>query len=249
MNKRWYVWDRKVNSVNENMKMDEFLFSKMSAGRALLHFYEAFPGSISYGHFAQPQKLLNFAFLMQQGVQISRRPTGGGVVFHDWDLTFSLFIPVEHAWFSLDTLANYHTVNRWLIDALHVSFPAEGGMRLLSENEREEKGVTSTFCMAFPTIYDIVVQGKKVAGAAQRFHRKKGFLHQGTISLIRPPQGYLKKCLFDDEILKGMCRYTYPLLGEGARLRDLPDARKRLKSVLWNSLLGGSHESVCNSTN
>ena len=51
------------------------------------------------------------------------------------------------------------------------------------------------FCMAKPTIYDVVYQGRKIAGAAQR-RRKNGYLHQGTISLAFPQMGLLNEVLF-----------------------------------------------------
>ena len=50
------------------------------------------------------------------------------------------------------------------------------------------------FCMAKPTKYDLIWQGRKIAGAAQRKTRS-GFLHQGTISLLMPPEDYLQRIL------------------------------------------------------
>ena len=69
------------------------------------------------------------------------------------------------------------------------------------------------FCMARPTIYDVVYQGRKIAGAAQR-RRKNGYLHQGTISLALPQPELLNDVLlFQKDVINAMMAYSFAPLG------------------------------------
>lgn len=63
--------------------------------------------------------------------------------------------------------------------------------------------------MAEPTLYDLLIDGKKAVGAAQR-KVKEGLLHQGSISL-RLPGIEEKLFLQDDLIYQTMLRETFPL--------------------------------------
>lgn len=85
--------------------------------------------------------------------------------------------------------------------------------------------------MARPTKYDVVLNGKKIAGAAQR-KTKKGFLHQGTIALKRPSREYLSTVLLPGtKVLEAIEAHTFPLLQEQ---EDLEKGREALKYELQN---------------
>ena len=82
--------------------------------------------------------------------------------------------------------------------------------------------------MAKPTIYDIMVDGRKLGGAAQRKTRK-GFLHQGTIALTPPSIPYLEAILLPGTgVLEAMQANTFTLLPD----RELADARADVRHSL-----------------
>ena len=58
----------------------------------LLHLYQWDGPSATYGYFIDPSKYLDLNKLRQHHVALARRPTGGGIVFHIWDLAFSFLI-------------------------------------------------------------------------------------------------------------------------------------------------------------
>jgi lipoate-protein ligase A len=62
--------------------------------------------------------------------------------------------------------------------------------------------------MAKPTKYDVMWEGKKVGGGAQR-RTKYGFLHQGTISLGRPDEEFLSGILLDKELLSSFIQNSF----------------------------------------
>ena len=70
--------------------------------------------------------------------------------------------------------------------------------------------------MAKPTQYDLMVEGKKVGGAAQR-RTKNGFLHQATIALALPPISLLQAVVKNSAVIEAMQRGAYPLLKKTGR--------------------------------
>ena len=90
--------------------------------------------------------------------------------------------------------------------------------------------------MAKPTKYDVILEGRKIAGAAQR-KIKGGFLHQGTISLVMPPEDYLREVLKEgSQVLDAMKLYTFPVLGPRASAQEISEAKKCLKVLLTTHL-------------
>lgn len=188
-----------------------------------LHFY-SWPPSITYGHFIDIDKHLNIKKITDQGICLARRPTGGGIVFHMWDMAFSFLLPSHHKRFSTDPLDNYHFVNGSVLDAVKKKFE-------LSSLEFKHEKMFSNFCMANPTKYDLIVDGKKIAGAAQRM-TKRGYLHQGTIALIKPKKDLLDSIVLDEKTKEGIIANSF-----GMHIEDLAKTKRELIDLLIESFL------------
>jgi len=102
-----------------------------------------------------------------------RRCTGGGLVPHESDWTYSLSIPTTHPWFGLKAVESYRRVHEWLRRA----FERLGIETTLAEC-CEEQGPGQCFLGAEK--FDLLLHGKKLAGAAQR-RMKSGLLIQGSL--------------------------------------------------------------------
>ncbi len=204
-------------------------------GLPILHFYDWARPSATYGHFIDVKKYLNLEGVEKRGLALARRPTGGGIVFHIWDLAFSLLVPASHPGFSVNTLDNYKLVNETVLKAVTTYFSL-GGAELIEQPGQELGPNCNHFCMARPTVYDAVFRGMKVAGAAQR-RTKKGFLHQGTISLTLPQLDLLQDVLLsNEEIMRAMEMYTFAPLGQLTEER-LRQVRSDLKQLLHQEFL------------
>lgn len=200
------IFDSGILSAAENMALDAKLLSELDPnGLPLLHLYDWKRPSITFGHFIQPKEFLHLDQLEMMGIDLARRPTGGGIVFHLWDLAFSFLMPANHPACSQNTLENYEFVNRAVRKA--VAKMGEG-MELIPQDAPLMSLDCAKFCMARPTIYDVVLQGRKIAGAAQR-RTKLGYLHQGTISLRAPDFDLLKRVLRSEEVLLAMKDFSY----------------------------------------
>ncbi len=217
--------------AKENMQLDaELLGALRPDGPMVLHLYEWSCPSITYGYFLKPERWLDLAELERRGIDLARRPTGGGAVFHLWDYAFSLLLPASHPAFQAGVLASYQWVNERVMTALAPLLNREA--LLIREDMEPAAAETTHFCMARPTQYDVVLGTRKVVGAAQR-RTKEGLLHQGTIALMTPDEEILQAALGKDSaVAKAMLKHTLPLASSTEAAAKL---RHELPQILVNS--------------
>lgn len=218
------VIDTGVADAQVNMALDAMYLAELE--KPILHLYDWSGPSATYGHFIEVGKYLDIEKASFHHLQLAKRPTGGGIVFHIWDLAFSFLLPASHPRCSDNTLENYQFVNEVVLETVQ-EYLALTGSSLLPEHAPLLGPSCAHFCMARPTIYDVVYNGLKIAGAAQR-RTKKGYLHQGTISLAAPHLGLLKDVLLSNEVLQAMTAYSFaPLKGS-----SIKEARIALQEIL-----------------
>lgn len=233
----WEIIDTEVQSAEENMRFDtELLEQADTRSRPVLHLYEWAGESATYGYFTDPQELLDLSQAQNLRLHLARRPTGGGIVFHIWDMAFSVLVPAHCPEFSINTLENYAFVNRAVLAAVQEFLDHRPPLTLTPDDFSPWDADCFHFCMAKPTKYDVMWDGKKVAGAAQRKTRK-GFLHQGTIALVMPPGEYLKQILRPGtRVQEAMQAHTCPLLGRSASAEQIAQAKQCLRALLTTHL-------------
>jgi lipoate-protein ligase A len=107
-----------------------------------------------------------------------RRPTGGGLVPHDADWTYSVVSPPVDPWCSLRAIDSYRRMHEWIRAAF-----AE--MKVATELSSCCRKESPGQCFAGAERFDVLLNGRKLAGAAQRWS-KDGLLIQGS---IQPPAG------------------------------------------------------------
>lgn len=191
-------------SAQLNMDSDYARLMSLTAHSSpFLRFYQWEKPSFTYGYFTVPDKWLELEKLEEAGFDSGRRPTGGGVLFHTHDLAFSLLIPQGHPLLSENTLANYHLVNSLVQTSLKNKYALDSTLL------KPQQG-SSSFCMAEPTVYDVMIGNKKVGGAAQR-RTKTGLLHQGTLCLTLPIFSAWEPFFKDKSLLEKMEASSYPL--------------------------------------
>ncbi len=233
----WEILDTGVRSAVVNMQIDSDLLDNIGERQTpLIHFYEWEGDSATYGYFVKPESLLDLGVAEERSLVLARRSTGGGIVFHLWDMAFSVLVPSHCAEFSMNTLDNYAFVNGAVLGAVEQFFEKKEELSLIPEDALSKDMHCKYFCMAKPTKYDVMWQGRKIAGAAQRKTRG-GFLHQGTISLVMPSQEYLSAILLPGtEVIAAMGVFTHPLLGKNATRGEMEGAKERLRKLLATHL-------------
>lgn len=201
----WHLIETPPCHPMKNMKSDEErLQTILPAETPSIRFYRWHPRSVTYGYFLKPWDYFQEG---QEELLLARRPTGGGIIFHDYDLAFSILIPAGHPRYSMNTVENYAFVNTCLLKALQNCHPSLPFSLFQAQGE-----CRPNFCMTRSTIYDLVVDGKKVAGGAQR-KTSRGFLHQGSICLKLPEVNFLQKYVKNHELyVQDLMAHSFPLL-------------------------------------
>ncbi len=174
-----------------NMALDEALLEAMSRlGRPVLRFYGWTEPAATFGYFQKYVEVERATPLRP----LIRRPTGGGIVPHDADWTYSLVFPPGHEWHSLRAEASYRRVHEWIQSAfakfnvttelaLHSRKSAirnSDGSRARDESRCPQSALG---CFVGHEKFDLLGHGQKIAGAAQR-RNKLGLLIQGS---VQPP--------------------------------------------------------------
>lgn len=170
----------------DNMAWDEALLEKVSRiGYPVLRFYGWTEPAATFGYFQKFAEVERMTALRP----LIRRPTGGGLVPHDADWTYSFTVPPGDPWYSLKAVESYRRMHEWIQAAFAES-------RVQAELAPCCHKVAPGQCFVGAEQFDVVQGEKKLAGAAQR-RTRDGLLIQGSIQ--PPPQ--LERRAFEDAML------------------------------------------------
>ena len=111
---------------------------------------------------------------------IVRRLTGGGAILHDAELTYSFVAPAEHP-LAVGRNRLYEAVHTILIEVL-MNLGVEAS--LCGTGRATEGPGEPLLCFQRRSAADVVVEGVKIAGSAQR--RRRGAVLQHGSVLLRP---------------------------------------------------------------
>ncbi|GIX07611.1 MAG: hypothetical protein KatS3mg115_2014 [Candidatus Poribacteria bacterium] len=137
--------------------------------------------AISLGYAQEPTGQLRLEACRAAGVELVRRPTGGGVVFHDRSMTFSWIAPVGVAGLPTENEELSGWIGGIVVDALSsLGVPAE-----VAGECRCPPPVLPDWCLFRPVRFDVIHQGRKIAGLAQR-RLRFGILAQVYLLLRLP---------------------------------------------------------------
>lgn len=183
----WLLLNSGLCGTAFNMALDEALLGNVSClGKPVLRFYGWTEPAASFGYFQKIAEVERATRLRP----LIRRPTGGGIVPHDADWTYSAVFPPDHEWHALNAEESYRRMHDWLRLAF-VELKVETELAPCSQKSQPGE------CFAGHEKFDLLWHGKKIAGAAQRRNRL-GLLVQGS---VQPPPLPLKRA----ELENAMC--------------------------------------------
>lgn len=161
-----------------NMAVDEVLLqSAADRGAPSLRFYGWSRPTLSLGYFQGVAERTTHG--ASRCCDVVRRASGGGAIVHDHELTYSLAVPVSDRW-SADAHGLYQRVHRGLIAAL----AHWGVIATLRGVETPSPESAPFLCFLRHTPTDVICDGVKIAGSAQR--RAKGaVLQHGSVLLAK----------------------------------------------------------------
>ena len=179
------LWCDGAHDAAENMRRDAALLEAAAAGAApVLRLFTFSPPGITLGHAQDPVRELDLARCHAAGVRWAVRPTGGRAIYHDQEWTYSLAAGLSDAGWGGGLETAYGRVSRLLVASLErLGVPAAlaAGSARGELAPRSAAGAAAP-CFASTARHEIVVEGRKLVGSAQR-RTPRALLQQGSVLL------------------------------------------------------------------
>jgi lipoate-protein ligase A len=186
----WLFLDSGAGDPAWNMAMDEALLEAApDLSAPVLRLYGWTEPAATFGYSQRYEDLAKATLLRP----LIRRPTGGGLVPHDADWTYSLVFPPGHFWYGWRAEESYRRVHEWVRDSLA---RLGVGTELAPCCRKEIPGQ----CFFGAEKHDVLWHGRKIAGAAQR-RPKSGLLIQGSV--LPPPLGLSRRAWHEAMLATG----------------------------------------------
>jgi lipoate-protein ligase A len=162
MSEKWRYIITENNSAARNMAIDRAVLVANSERKVppTVRFYTWCPPAISIGYFQSLSEEIDLKRCNDLGVDYVRRITGGGAVFHEDELTYSIVIPENHPQIPKNIMESYCRICGAVLKGL------------------KNQGINSSYV----PINDIISNGRKISGSAQT-RKLKTVLQHGTVIL------------------------------------------------------------------
>jgi lipoate-protein ligase A len=163
---------------SRNMAVDEFLFRSLDGNpRTYLRFYQWERPTASLGYTQNTAKVVDLDFCRRNGIDIVRRITGGKLVLHHQEITYSV-VSSDAATFTATLAGSYKLISRALLRGLELM-----GLAPTSADKAPPFYAKSDLpCFSHPAQDEIELGGRKIIGSAQK-RSGTGFLQHGSIPL------------------------------------------------------------------
>lgn len=175
---KWRFIDTGFNDPYMNMAIDDSIAQLLNDNDLpVLRFFDWTQPAISIGYSQKINDVINTSLLNRESVSFVRRPTGGGVVFHGVDITYSCILPKKNVKNINDA---YKLVQQSIIKGINFL-----GVKSTMYENIEKTGV-SCYCYIKPNYGDIMLDGRKLGGIAARRIKGKllfqGYIYSGNAS-------------------------------------------------------------------
>ncbi|WP_374988459.1 biotin/lipoate A/B protein ligase family protein [Priestia megaterium] len=223
MKAKWRFIDSNNRSPYYNMALDEALLEWHSKGEIppTIRFYGWNPPTLSIGYFQKAEKEINFDKVKELGLGFVRRPTGGRGVLHDEELTYSVIVSEEYPNMPKTVTEAYRVISEGLLEGFRsLGLEAYFAIPRSEEEKNSLKNPRSSVCFDAPSWYELVVEGRKIAGSAQT--RQKGVILQHGSILLE----------IDEDKLFSV--FNYP----NVRVKERMQRAFRSKAVAINAIAG-----------
>lgn len=160
------------------MALDEVAAETVAAGGpATVRLYRWFPSTVTLG-YNNDAEIVDWEHCEDWGVSVTRRPTGGGAIYHDTsgDVAYSIIAPAEE--FPSDVTECYREFLQPVLDAFEAA-----GVDVDFADE-PEPGLWDSLCYLLPLdpAHDLVgPDGRKIAGNAQ-YRTRDAIVQHGSLT-------------------------------------------------------------------
>ena len=169
------------------MAFDEVAAGTVAAGGpATVRLYRWTPSTVSLG-YGTDAAVVDREYCDEAGIDVTRRQTGGGAIYHDGfgDVAYSIVAPKSA--FSGDVTACY----RELLEPVLAAFEAVGAGIDFADAERTARWEPLCYLRALDPAHDLVApDGRKVAGNAQ-YRTREAIVQHGSLTFASDPAAHL----------------------------------------------------------
>jgi lipoate-protein ligase A len=192
------------------MALDEALLQSFNPHESLpvLRLYGWSPPALSLGRFQKLDDILDLDRCRTADVPVVRRITGGGVIFHADEITYSIVCASHQIPASNSIKDSFRALTGFLLQ-FYQNLGLDACYAVDCIEKGEKLGERTQFCFAGKESFDILINGRKIGGNAQRRMRQVIFQH-GSIPLI-------------DRVEEGVRLLHIPPLGLDGRVTCLLD--------------------------
>lgn len=193
MTNNWIFIDSGKQDAAYNMALDEALLEWHAEGLIppVIRFYQWEPAALSIGYFQRVERDIHLPAVKDMGLGFVRRPTGGRAVLHEHELTYSVIVSEDYPDMPKTVTEAYRVISEGILQGFrNLGLQAEFSVPKLESDREALNQPKSAVCFDAPSWYELVVEGKKVAGSAQT--RQKGvILQHGAILIDLDEEKYL----------------------------------------------------------
>ncbi|MFF5513857.1 biotin/lipoate A/B protein ligase family protein [Staphylococcus capitis] len=214
-----------------NMAMDEALLNFVSREEIdpVIRFYTWNPATLSIGYFQRLQKEIDIEKVNEKGFGLVRRQTGGRGVLHDKELTYSVIVPESHPNMPSTITEAYRVISQGLLEGFkNLGFETYFAVPRSKEEREKLKQPRSSVCFDAPSWYELVVEGRKIAGSAQT--RQKGvILQHGSILQGIDIDELFDMFIFKNDRLKAKMKEAF--VEKAVAINDISDTHITLSEM------------------
>lgn len=179
LQKDWkLILDKKPLPGSWNMAVDDFLFRSLGNDpQTYLRFYTWQRPTASLGYSQKIRKVVDVEYCQKNGIDVVRRMTGGKLVLHHKEVTYSI-CSSDNQIFTSTLMDSYRLIS----EALMRGFMKMGLKPCLADAPPDSYIKGNLPCFSYPARDEIEIQGKKIVGSAQKREGSK-FIQHGSIPL------------------------------------------------------------------
>lgn len=212
----WYLFiDLLPHPGAFNMAVDEYLFRRLEeTSQTTVRFYHWERPTVSLGYSQRVEDVLDLEYCRHQGIDVVRRITGGKLVLHSREITYSI-VSSDTKVFSATLAESYRRISSALIL----------GLEKMALRARLAGPPPSSYsrgnmpCFAYPARDEIEIEGRKIVGSAQKRVGER-FLQHGSIPL-QGDEGLLDRVSLSRES------------GSGGKMISISEALGKEADVEW----------------
>lgn len=166
-----------------NMACDEILFSGyLKTNVPCLRVYSWAGPSITLGYFQSPGATLDLTRCAGENIGFTRRITGGAAILHFREITYSLIFSRHELGLGKGVKNSFRELAGFLLD-FYGRLDLKAGFAADVCVTPDSLGRYGGFCFSRREHFDILIDGKKIGGNAQK-RRKDIIFQQGSIPLL-----------------------------------------------------------------